>query len=77
MAVPKKKNKKVKYKYFVKKKQYRKKISNSIFFCIFCDKLNIPEDININNLNKKICLKCIKKVINKKRKIKKNYEKQT
>lgn len=73
MAVPKKKNKKVKFKYSVLKKQYLTKLKNGIIICIFC-KLKKKEIITSNIVSKKkICLNCLNNILKKKKKIK-NYE---
>ena len=69
MAVPKKKNKKVKFKYSVIKKQYKNEIKEKIMFCTYC---NIKKK-NLTSLNiiskKKICVDCIYKILKKKKQL--------
>jgi hypothetical protein len=77
MAVPKKKNKKVKYKYSVIKKQYLNIIKDGIQICNFCKKKK-KEKNTLNTISKKKIFlnfkyKFLKK--KKKKKKKKNYEK--
>ncbi len=64
MAVPKKKNKKVKYKYSIIKKELKNKIKEKIMTCIYCS-LNIKQELWTGSLNskKKICVDCINKIL--------------
>lgn len=70
MAVPKKKNNKVKYKYSINKKELKNNIKERIMSCIYCN-LEIKkkyEEKDISwfgylNSKKKICVYCINKII--------------
>jgi len=67
MAVPKKKNKKVKYKYLIFKKEYKNNIKERIMTCKYCSlEFNLKkQELWTGSLNskKKLCVNCINKIL--------------
>jgi len=74
MAVPKKKNKKVKYKYSIIKNQYLNNLKHGVMYCMFCNLKKKKIELLTSNIvsKKKICFTCNLKIkIKKKKYIKK------